>query len=104
MPTQTARYTALGHAYFATTSSTAKSLASVATSGTNSAAMRNQSVKVYVTSDAALRFYMDGTTPTSTEGMPLAANTLLIIDTDPSKFNFITTGALGTVFAEFIGA
>ncbi len=104
MPTQIARYTPLGHAYWATTSSAAKSLTTAATSGTASSAVAQKAYKVYVTSEAALRFYMDGATPTATEGMPLAANTLFVVDTDPAKFVFITTGANGNVYAEFVGA
>ncbi len=104
MPTQIARYTPLGHAWFATTASTARSLTTGATSGTASTAVAQKAVKAYLTSETALRFYLDGTTPTRTEGMPLAASTLLVIDTDLTLFRFVTTDALGNVFVEFVGA
>ncbi len=104
MPTQIARYTPLGHAYFATTASTARSLTTGAASGTASVAIAQKAVKAYLTSETALRFYLDGTTPTASEGTPLAASTLFVIDTDLTLFRFISTGALGNTFVEFVGA
>ncbi len=104
MPTQIARYTPLGHAFFAATSSTARSLTTGAASGTASVTIAQKAVKAYVTGEAALRFYLDGTSPTATEGMPLAINTLLVVDTDLTLFRFITTGAAANVYVEFVGA
>ncbi len=104
MPTQIARYTPLGHAYFATTSSTAKSLTTGATSGTASSTIAQKAVKAYIIGEAALRYYLDGTTPNASEGLPLAINTLLVVDTDLTLFRFCTTGAAANVYVEFVGA
>ena len=57
MPTQTARYTPLGHCFWATTASTAKSLTSTATSGSNLTSIVSnfqQISKVNITADTAI--------------------------------------------------
>ena len=101
MPTQLAKCTPLGHAFWSTNASTAKSFATATTSGTASTV---GVLKVYVSADTAIRFYLDRTSPSQNEGFPLAANTVFVVDTDPGGFRFITQGAVGNVYAEFVGA
>jgi hypothetical protein len=103
MPTQTARYTPLGYGLWASNGSTANSFVTALTSGTFSFTASYVS-RVYVSSDTAIRYSLSGVSPTSGQGLPLAAGTILTVDTDPRQFRWITQGALGNVYAEFVGA
>lgn len=102
-------FTPLGYAQYSVDASTAKGLASDAPSvGTSYTAAKaatggNRILLVEVVPDGAIRYRLDGADPTSAIGNALPAGAQYIMDTDPTKFRFISQSGTVLVSVEYKG-
>lgn len=99
-------YTPLGYAQYSV-AGTAKGFQtdapSVGTTWTTAIAA-GKVHQVEITPDGAIRFRLDGTDPTATVGVALAAGAQYVCDTDPTRFRFISQSGTVLVSVSYKGA